>query len=88
MGLVGTLIWKGGMKITGILAKANGFAPKRMSKGEEFLIYPRIYPQRDIAREKADLLHKKGFGVIMEHKKGKRMKGYCLYVKRKTVGGI
>lgn len=47
MGLVGTLIWKGGMKIAGITAKANGLQPTMIVKGEEFSIYPKMYQKRE-----------------------------------------
>lgn len=65
MSRIGTLLWEISCRVTGLMAKANGLPPTKVFKGETFRIYPRIYPQRDIAREKADFLHEKGFGVIL-----------------------
>ena len=81
MSRIGTLLWKISFRATGFMAKVNGLPPTKMFKGETFRIYPRIFKGKNTARERADLLHEKGFGIIIERKKGKRIRGYCLYVK-------
>ena len=76
MSRIGTLLWEISFRITGLMAKVNGLSPTKMFKGKTFRLYPRMFEGKNIAEERADLLLDKGFGVIVERKKGK----YCLYV--------